>query len=526
MHTSADQGTVVTPQQDPASPKLHIFAAMSSSSEEAEFDMNGDDGDGDGDDDNDNDNDNEQQGDDNDEEDAVADSKLVAVTSSSASNTKNDRKKRKRKETPVVTNETSGASSEADDDDDPPLSSLKPKTKAKATTKLRIRVSRSSRSNSNNSNNNKKPKLENNDEEEEDPDGEENQDMEEEDDEDGDFDASYVSPVKSKATRKAKAEKSNKRNAKKAAKPDATTAAKTKASKKKQQTTTATVPGSTQPRELKKLDRTERLTYAMQSFLWWDAVDPPAGCQWVTMEHAGVAFPEPYQPHGVRMNYDGKPVMLTPEQEEAATFFAATDPEGMHLGNPTTAKIFIKNFFEDFKAILGPKHIIQTFEQCDFATVRSHLEEQKIVRKAATDQERKSVKEDKSQALLKYGYAIVDGHLERVGNFNMEPPGTFRGRGVHPKMGRLKSRVMPEQVSLNLSECAPVPICHVKGHAWGDIRHDPRGQWLATWKENINHQVSPKNTALFGPAVRNLTHSIMLAVVQIHAIGRSIILQG
>lgn len=70
----------------------------------------------------------------------------------------------------------------------------------------------------------------------------------------------------------------------------------------------------------------------------------------------------------------------------------------------------------------------------------------------------------------------------------MEPPGTFRGRGEHPKMGKLKQRVAPEQVSLNVSQCAAVPRCSVPGHAWGDIKHDPRGQWLATWKENINNQ--------------------------------------
>jgi DNA topoisomerase-1 len=116
------------------------------------------------------------------------------------------------------------------------------------------------------------------------------------------------------------------------------------------------------------------------------------------------------------------------------------------------------------------------------------LNEQKIIRKAITDEERKANKEDRNQAMFKYGFAIVDGHLEKVGNYNMEPPGAFRGRGEHPKMGKLKSRVAPEQVSLNLSECAPIPRCDVAGHAWGDIRHDPRGQWLATWKENINNQ--------------------------------------
>jgi DNA topoisomerase-1 len=110
---------------------------------------------------------------------------------------------------------------------------------------------------------------------------------------------------------------------------------------------------------LKKLDKAERLQYAMQSFLWWDSVEPPEGCQWRTMEHSGVSFPEEYIPHGIKMKYDGKDVDLTPAQEEAATFFAAMDPEGMHLGDPKTAKIFIKNYFADFLEVLGKKHIIK-----------------------------------------------------------------------------------------------------------------------------------------------------------------------
>ena len=83
----------------------------------------------------------------------------------------------------------------------------------------------------------------------------------------------------------------------------------------------------------------------------------------------------------------------------------------------------------------------------------------------------------------------MESHTQRFSlSAFQEPPGAFRGRGEHPKMGKLKQRVIPEQVSLNLSECAAIPCCSVPGHAWGDVRHDPRGQWLATWKENINNQ--------------------------------------
>jgi DNA topoisomerase-1 len=68
---------------------------------------------------------------------------------------------------------------------------------------------------------------------------------------------------------------------------------------------------------LKKRDRAERLQHAMQSFLWWNAKEPPPGWQWSTMQHAGVSFPEAYIPHKVKMLYDGKPVDLNLNQEEA-----------------------------------------------------------------------------------------------------------------------------------------------------------------------------------------------------------------
>ena len=122
------------------------------------------------------------------------------------------------------------------------------------------------------------------------------------------------------------------------------------------------------------------------------------------------------------------------------------DPEGMHLGNPKTAPIFIKNFFADFRTVLGKNHKIKDFKKCDFEPIRRHLNEKKIIRKAITDEERKMNKDSKNETMFKFGYSLVDGHLEKVGNYNMEPPGAFRGRGEHPKMGKLKQRVAPEQV--------------------------------------------------------------------------------
>ena len=38
----------------------------------------------------------------------------------------------------------------------------------------------------------------------------------------------------------------------------------------------------------------------------------------------------------------------------------------------------------------------------------------------------------------KYTTCLLDGRKEKVGNFRIEPPGLFRGRGEHPRKGSLK----------------------------------------------------------------------------------------
>lgn len=45
----------------------------------------------------------------------------------------------------------------------------------------------------------------------------------------------------------------------------------------------------------------------------------------------------------------------------------------------------------------------------------------------------------------------------QVGNFRVEPPGLFRGRGEHPKMGTCKRRVYPRDITINIGRDALVP---------------------------------------------------------------------
>ena len=78
-------------------------------------------------------------------------------------------------------------------------------------------------------------------------------------------------------------------------------------------------------------------------------------------------------------------------------------------------------------------------------------------------------KEEKDKQEQPFLYATIDGRKERVGNFRVEPPGLFRGRGEHPKMGRLKKRILPKDVIVNLGEKAPVPPSPIPGHKWGEV---------------------------------------------------------
>ena len=64
------------------------------------------------------------------------------------------------------------------------------------------------------------------------------------------------------------------------------------------------------------------------------------------------------------------------------------------------------------------------------------------------------MKEANQKIVDEYGYCLLDHHKERIGNFKIEPPGLFRGRGEHPKQGMLKKRIQPEDVIINCSKWA------------------------------------------------------------------------
>lgn len=167
-------------------------------------------------------------------------------------------------------------------------------------------------------------------------------------------------------------------------------------------------------KQLKALTRLERLEEARRAYKWWEAEELPHGLMWRELEHPGVLFAPPYLAHGVPLLYDGQPVQLTAEQEEVATFFASIPEDGPQLGNPKTREVFRKNFFHDFKALLPPGHVIKKMDKCDFSRIKSHLDMKRSLKKAANEEEKAAAKKEKEALVLKYGYALVDGRIEKV----------------------------------------------------------------------------------------------------------------
>ncbi|KXS15148.1 hypothetical protein M427DRAFT_123840 [Gonapodya prolifera JEL478] len=220
-----------------------------------------------------------------------------------------------------------------------------------------------------------------------------------------------------------------------------------------------------------------------EQYKWWLQQQGDTSEKWKSLEHNGVFFPPPYKPIGVKMKYDGREIDLDPEAEEVAGFYAQLVGTEW-VENPT----FRKNFFEDWLAVLAKSkksHPIKSLEKCDFSPLTEYYAKIRDERKSMTKEQKEASKAEKLALDEKYGWALIDGRKEKIGNFRIEPPGLFRGRGAHPKAGRLKKRVMPEQVVINIGADAKVPD-PPGGHQWCEVVHDNTVTWLAYWKENVN----------------------------------------
>ncbi|KAI1765329.1 hypothetical protein GGR53DRAFT_490742 [Hypoxylon sp. FL1150] len=274
----------------------------------------------------------------------------------------------------------------------------------------------------------------------------------------------------------------------------AKTAASTAAVKTKGKAEKSTPAKKTPAKKAKKEVSEEPDDDEEAEYRWWDAPKKEDdSVKWTTLEHNGVLFPPPYEPlpKNVRLVYNGTPVNLHVEAEEVAGFFGSMLNSTHNVENPT----FQKNFFSDFKEILnrtggatdrnGKKVDIKEFDKLDFQAIFDYYHAKNEAKKARPAAEKKAEKAEKDKVEAPYMFCKWDGRKEKVGNFRVEPPGLFRGRGEHPKTGKVKKRVLPEQITINIGKDAKVPP-PPEGHKWKAIQHDNKATWLAMWQENIN----------------------------------------
>jgi len=198
--------------------------------------------------------------------------------------------------------------------------------------------------------------------------------------------------------------------------------------------------------------------------------------------HNGVLAPEPPAPRGLVIDIRGKPVALTPKQEEMALAWARKE------GTPYVEdRTFAQNFLGDLSRELGIKPDLK-LDEVDFGPALQIVQAEREAKARLTPEERKAqaaARKAQREALrAQYGYAQVNGEQVELGNYMAEPSGIFMGRGQHPLRGRWKEGARQSDITLNLSPDAP----HPPGD-WAEIVWQPESLWVARWPDKLSGKI-------------------------------------
>jgi DNA topoisomerase IB len=224
--------------------------------------------------------------------------------------------------------------------------------------------------------------------------------------------------------------------------------------------------------------------------------------RWSSIIQRGPYFKEimePYVPLNASLSINGKIYKLTPKEEKVAGFYATrirADAKDIAKTQYTKLEKFNQNFWKDFQTYLTPKakSIFKSYDdflQIDWSDLVDKLEQKTLVEKelAKTKEEKDRKKQKTAQIKSEYGYAILDGKpLQKIGNYQVEISGIFLGKKGHPKLGRIKNQIMPEDVTINIGENDPKPKAPL-GHTWAKVVNDYTRVWLASWKDEINNKI-------------------------------------
>lgn len=238
---------------------------------------------------------------------------------------------------------------------------------------------------------------------------------------------------------------------------------------------------------------------------WWTSdINLRPGEKWATLEHNGPYFSnlmEPYKPSGLSIWYKipgstgrGQKIKLTSDEEEVLMLYATIlfrDKQGTSAVAFSKDAVFNRNFNNDMKKYISSTHknIIKDVQKINFKELLVKVDNSRAANR--TEKEKYQLKCLNKAKKMKYGYAKINDFLEEVGNYTVEPMGIFQGRGKQPNRGKIKPKIIPEDVTINIGENAQIPT-PPKGHKWGKIVHDHSAEWIAKWRDVI--MKAPKYT--------------------------------
>lgn len=202
--------------------------------------------------------------------------------------------------------------------------------------------------------------------------------------------------------------------------------------------------------------------------------------KWTVFRHNGPYFPPEYEKHDIPVIVNGEKVILPEQAEEYITLYAryiSTD----YIENPK----FNKNFWNDFKQYLPKELNINNLEDMNLKLIKKYIDDIAERNRERSKEEKEKSKKELEKLEEPYKYCIIDGAKQKVGNYRIEPPGIFLGRGNHPKIGMIKKRIYPEDVTINLDKEADVPKPNIDNHKWGEVIHNREVIWLASWKDSV-----------------------------------------
>jgi len=198
--------------------------------------------------------------------------------------------------------------------------------------------------------------------------------------------------------------------------------------------------------------------------------------------HNGIITPPKPPLNHLVLTMRGRPVKLTPKQEEMALAWARKQ------GTPYVEdRVFVRNFMADFSAELNVTPPLSV-DEVDFDSAVRVIEAEREAKARLTKEERKAAaaarKAEREELKEIYGYAIANGERVELGNYMTEPSGIFMGRGKHPLRGQWKEGATQQDVTLNLSLESPRP----EGN-WAEVVWQPESLWVARWKDKLSDKL-------------------------------------